>query len=322
MFQLYLTYVSTEKEALENFWNRSRAITSQRRGSSTCKPESQLGRIEVLFFADNKVALNRFHETDFKPLAIHLENDLLHISATDNNIYILDDSFRFIKIIANRLFNSIHTIRKLGNCLYLSSTGIDSILKANDLYGSFVIIWKAMGTKYGYFPDGIEREIDYKVSHNETTYPTLQQTTHINSCEPYIDNSGTPYLFSTLFHQGVVLKINMCTGDSEEFLRDLDSPHSFRIYNALGHDLAIVCDSNNNKVLLDIDLVDSKKGYRVLEDNFKWVQDAGVVENKVLWVLDANNYRVAFYDYVTLRHIVDYCFNTTYRIFSATARMD
>jgi len=321
MFDLYLSYVSTEKKVLDKFWSESQLTDKLRKGSSICKPESQFGRIETLSFRNNKVSKAKACDLSFKPLALHSEGGHLYVSATDNNIYILDECLNIKKKITNPLFNSIHTIRKLDDYYYLSSTGIDALLRTKNTGQEVEIIWKAIDHEYGYFPDGIKRQINYNIAHNKTTYPTLQQTTHINSCEPHIDKNNTLHVFATLFHQGVVLKINPKTGTSEKYIKDLDSPHSFRIYKGHESNLGMLCDSNNNRVLIDIRLDGDGRDYRTLSDNFKWVQDAGIVDNTILWVLDANNYRVAFYDYLTLEHIVDYKFNDTYRVFSAEAIM-
>ncbi len=76
--------------------------------------------------------------------------------------------------------------------------------------------------EYARTPKGEKRTVERGLDHHQYNYPTLYQTTHINSAI-VLDSD---YYLATLFHQGLLVKINRTNGKLEVLLSELNCPHA------------------------------------------------------------------------------------------------
>lgn len=306
-----ISYTSTNSRELESFWKKNNSSTGPRVGSNKIKPESLGGTLEIVDLKSNNILLRK----DFaQPLALYKENSGHILCAlSSNKIYKLNKKLENVLSITSPLFNSIHSIDKDSQGLLITSSGIDSIVRVfND--ASSKVVWSALDLeRYSKFPDGVKRTIDYNLDHSGASYPTLQQTTHINSAA--IINET--YVLSTLFHQGELIKINIKTKEVEVLLKNLRSPHGAHIYTKNKKKLIICSDTLHNRVLVDVPIDTTiSKSFRVLEDNFNWVQDAKYYpEEDMIIVLDSNNHRICFYSYNDFTFLNQYDYYPGKRIF-------
>ena len=153
-----------------------------------------------------------------------------------------------------------------------------------DLSGRMMHYWSALEHGFNVKPDGNIREINHDDDHYRKNYPTLEQTTHINSAI-YSDE----FVFCSLFHQGKILKLDRSSGKILKSLGGLSNPHS--IYDL--EDKFVVSDTSNYRVLFfskDLEIIDSVK------INSEWIQDSILTSRGTLLVADSNNSKIVEYD--------------------------
>ena len=307
-----ISYTSTNFASLKKFWDVNQSSARERIGSSISKPERLGGMLAIADTASDKIIMQKKFQ---KPLALHKKEDGLFLCAlSSNQVLELNEDLEIVDSFSSPLFSSIHSIDENANGLLLASTGIDAIVRyAKDATSQ--VVWSATESeRYATFPDGSRREIDFSIDHSQASYPTLQQTTHVNSAA-FVDEN---IIISTLFHQGELIKIDMLTGNTEILLDGMRSPHGAHVYFKNDSALAICSDTLHNKVMLDIPIFKDGQNQapRVLEDGFNWVQDTKYYpDDDLVVVLDSNNHRICFYSYSDLKPRGQYRYDVGNRIF-------
>ena len=84
---------------------------------------------------------------------------------------------------------------------------------------------------------------DLKGDYRGTMFGTLAQTTHVNSVAELADGS----VLASLFHQGMIIRIDREDGSWQPVLEGLDHPHSVRI---LADDYFTVADTGRGRGLM------------------------------------------------------------------------
>jgi hypothetical protein len=154
-------------------------------------------------------------------------NHIVVPSMWEHEIYFFDRNFNMVNSFSHPYLSDIHSISLTSNdTLLVTSTGIDAIL---EFTFDGTLIWNWFATLNGYTIDqlGVSRNLIIEnIDHRKNDYPTLSQTTHLNSVieDPFSDD----YLITTLFHQGEVVSVDKKTGSTTVLLSGLLSPHGLR----------------------------------------------------------------------------------------------
>lgn len=194
---------------------------------------------------------------------------------------------KIINKLDNDLFNCVHGIYKTKkNTIYVTSTGIDSILEIYPNNPSKQI-WSWFATENGYpiSKNGEIRSLNYCNKLQGIEFCTPKHTTHINSAI----ESGKNKILATLFHQGELIEINKSTKKTTVLLSGLRNPHGIKKTNKQ----YLVSDTRGNRVII------MNKDYKIsniIQNNFDWVQDAIFVSDGNVLVADSNNGRIVHWD--------------------------
>src|SRR3989338_8163449 len=164
----------------------------------------------------------------------------------------------------------------------------NSILKDKNIFGTNVPmgIKKELGGKIVIFDwdmFGKNRIIEIGIDHREIDYPTLAQTTHLNSVIYVDEDENKSYVVS--FHQGQVIEIDKKTLKVRTILSGLDHPHS--VYKLSENFL--VSDTNKNRILI---FDNNGKILKSITGEFDWIQDAIKLSNGNYLIADSNNFRL------------------------------
>lgn len=198
--------------------------------------------------------------------------------ASDYDVFSVKNG-SYTTYLSHPLFNNLHSIHTENGKLYITSTGIDSILTFQNK--KLVHKWCAIENGYPEAPNGNKAlKVDWEADYRNEAIPTSAQSTHINSAIPL----GEKYLLATLFHQGTLVKINLQTNESETLVQGFKSLHNIR----RGKTGFIFSDTMGARVIrLDSDFTQVGE----LKGDFNWVQDAVEVSDQT-FVADSNNGRV------------------------------
>jgi len=106
-------------------------------------------------------------------------------------------------------------------------------------------VWSWWATENGYdkLPNGTPHQTDEGKDYRNYTSIAREHTTHVNSAI-YQDSQ---FILATFFHQGILLRIEKTTGESQVVLDGLKHPHSIRRRERGGF---ILCDSFNRRIIL------------------------------------------------------------------------
>lgn len=216
----------------------------------------------------------------------------------DHHLYIGNNRLNFISVIdlrtksemrkiCNPAFNCIHSIQKVeDDTILVTSTGIDAIIQT-DFTGKTVNDWYACEHGFTQTPKGQIRQIERNTDHSYYVYPTLHQTTHINSV---VMNDN--FILATLFHQGALIRIDRRNGKYKTLLTGLNCPHAIRRYTK-ENDLELtwtLCNTKQNEVYFLDELFSIKK--KMTFDDVHWLQDTAMIQNGNIIIADANNSRM------------------------------
>jgi hypothetical protein len=174
-------------------------------------------------------------------------------------------------------FNALHSLSRTRQGYLVASTGLDLLLEF-DSQGH--ILWQWWATDYGLTrtPMGWERHIDKAADHRDIEYGTLTHTTHVNSAVECADGS----ILATLFHQGIVVRIDRRSGQWRPVLQDLDHLHAVRL---LDEHHFTVADTGRGRALL----VRLENGCGVIEEEIavdtNWLQDCHYDLQADRWLL-------------------------------------
>lgn len=312
MYNFLITYFSTDKSKLTSYWEKSKSWEWDIIWSIGTKPDNIWWAIELYSF-DQKKILKKIELA--KPMAIIQIKDWFICSDAFNNIIFLDSLLKITSIEKCNLLNSIHSIVKWkdDSNIILSSTWLDSVVICDiNSISTWKILWTAQWSKYWLFPNWLSREINFLDDHSKASYPTLMQTTHLNSS--FLD---WDLLYVSLFHQWIMISVNLKTWKISELLKWMSCPHGIHKYNINGKDYFMISDTKHNKVFYDIEIDNNLvKTYKTLEDWFNWVQDTKYFpELSIISVLDSNNNRVVFYSYPNMNKISEYNFEKNNRVY-------
>jgi len=124
--------------------------------------------------------------------------------ANFNTIFVFDSSWQLVREISHPLFNGIHEIECDIDGLWVSSTGLDAVLKV-DWHGQLLesIFLGELGQSWRDLLHIQSRQIDKHADHREIIYSTANHVTHVNSVKLH-DNK--PYL--CLYNQGAVISLD------------------------------------------------------------------------------------------------------------------
>lgn len=237
-----------------------------------------------------------------------IEGDILSINNMRlHYISIIDmEHKKELNRIMNPIFNCLHSLEKTKNGCLLSSTGTDLVVEV-DQNGESVFEWWAVDHGYNKLPNGKSRTLPKNINHNEYVYPTLSQTTHVNSAVDYDEH----YILSTLFHQGQLVKIDRRTGRHEVLLRGLTCPHGVKRY-CKGW---VISNTKANEILM---LNENFECVKVIQGEYEWIQDNCPITNGNILVADANHHRVVEIDPTTNIIKQEYKFSGSWRIYQVS----
>ena len=239
------------------------------------------------------------------PSGIFLDTELLFVNSFKNEILGISPNGKIEYCLRHSKFNALHSLQKVNDNFLVTSSGLDLILEV-DSFGKEIFEWWATDRGFNQTPTGDIREINKTNDHSKKIYPTIKQTTHINSVIPY--ENGT--LLATLFHQGMLVKINKIDKNFTILAGKLSNPHSvYKISDSVllsdtSHNQALVYDKQFNVI-------------KIIKNEFKWVQDTILLANGNFLIADAdNNQIVEMQEYGDSFKMVDcYNFNKEWRIF-------
>ncbi|CAF3496866.1 unnamed protein product [Rotaria sp. Silwood1] len=255
------------------------------------------------------------------PAGFFIDSNHLYIANNRlNYISVIDLNTRTeIRRIENRVFNCLHSIHymKENQTILVTSTGIDAIIQIN-LQGEILNDWYGTEHEYTMTPKGEKRIVSRDFDHHHYTYPTLHQTTHVNSA--IILNEE--YILATLFHQGSLVRIDRRSGKSKILLSELNCPHGIKRFKSIKkHDIEwMLCNTKLNEILfLDDGFTITQKMF--LED-VHWLQDASQMQNGNIIIADANNSRIIEIDPISNTVTSEFNYSTDWRIYQISDLTD
>jgi hypothetical protein len=209
--------------------------------------------------------------------------------------------------IDNPEFNDLHSLERVEDGFLVSSSGIDAIVEV-DGFGKTRYSW--WGTEHGWerLPDGERRVIERGVDHSQYFYPTLMHTVHPNSALPFGPNA----ILATLFHPGLLVRIDRATGTSTVLAERLDCPHGVKRLPQGGW---VLPDTRAHRVLV---LDETFSVVKVLESGFGWVQDATPLPNGHVLVGDANHHRIVEMNVEDGRVVRELEYDANWRVYQAS----
>lgn len=164
----------------------------------------------------------------------------LHYVANFNTVFVFDENWRKVGEISHPLFNGLHEIEVVSDGLWVTSTGLDAVLKV-DFHGNLLSsvflgeIEETLREKLAISP----RFIDKTADHRSIVYPNSELVTHVNTVKIYDDE----VLISTN-KQGTMLSL-----DTFEILSDPKHKSGFHNGTKVSDDLIIMNSSHEKKLL-------------------------------------------------------------------------
>lgn len=231
------------------------------------------------------------------PMGLAISKDKTLYTGSNHWIYEIKNG-KVVRELNNFLFNCIHGLfLTKRNTLLVVSTGIDAILEISPLQ-SDKITWSWFAPEQG-FPIskiGNVRTLDYSSKLQGIEYSTPLHTTHVNSI---IEEDGE--ILATLFHQGMLVKIDKKTGKTTILFAGLKNAHSIK----KNKNEYLVCDTKGNRVFL---LNKDFSIKQVLKNDFDWVQCALFSRDNDVIIADSNNGRIILWDRSSTQYVTLYKF--------------
>jgi DNA-binding beta-propeller fold protein YncE len=313
---LMVSFLATDVEALKAHWEKNVNLDSKYTGTSeglggvkanAIGEEPPLGgKIAILDLYSDKIVYSWDIDA---PAGFVFENDG---SLTVNNmrlsyVYRLDlAKKKILSIYQHKNFNCLHSIAKGSDKTYLiASTGVDAVIEMSSDFKKEVSSWWAHEHGYNRLPNGERRNIDRVKDHSRYVYPTLWQTTHLNS----VINTNDNILLVTLFHQGQLIRVNKKTGEFKVLLEGLKCPHG---PIKIPHGWALP-DTKNNQILL---LDENFKIQKTIVGDFDWIQNIvyDPVGEKII-AIDSNKSRIVAINEFTGQNRTIATYNSSYRAY-------
>lgn len=305
--KILASFAMTEFSLMRKHWERN-SILKSNQIVGTNKPigrDVDLGGIFVEINWDENI-IQKSKQLSCPSGFDFWDNDLVIASMRKNEIYFMDKNLNLLRVASNKLFNDIHSIFITPQkTILVSSTGIDAVLEV-DSNGNILWSWFACDNGYAYNQFGVQRFIDKNIDHRPIDYPTLCQSTHLNSVVQHpIDQD---LVYASLFHQGSIIEINKTTNKQKVIFSGLKNCHSLQITNQ-GF---IVADTNGGKVILFDKNFNVEK---ILKLDVLWIQDAFLTSMNTLLVSDADNCRILEVDLTTNRNLFIFKYPKEWRIY-------
>jgi hypothetical protein len=206
--------------------------------------------------------------------------------------------------IANPEFNDLHSLERVGDGFLVSSSGIDALVEV-DATGKTRYSWWATEHGWDRLPTGEVRALERGLDHSRYFYPTLMHTVHPNSALPF----GPDAILATLFHPGLLVRIDRATGASTVLTEGLNCPHGVKRLPQGGW---VLPDTRGYRVLV---LDEAFEVVKILESGFGWVQDATPLPNGHVLVGDANNSRIVEMNVEEARVVRELRYETNWRVY-------
>ncbi len=308
--KIIVSFLTTNFSGLKEFWNKNNSKRKESRFKGTDKifDVNLGGKMVIMDWDKKKIIKQRNIKT---PAGFDMEKDKIYVCTSGNKISILDLNLKTKYSISNQYLNDLHSLNLIKNKIIVASTGLDCILIL-DKKGN--LNWSWFATENGYDKDskGRLRLIDRNTNHRNIQYPTLQQTTHLNSA---IYIGKTKYfndtIYCSLFHQGKIIAIDKNSLNHKVILKDLKHPHSiYFVKNKI-----IISDTENKSALItDKNLRNIK---RIKIKDIGWVQDANFLRNGNIIISDPDNNRIVEFNLRTKKIDNEMFFNKEWRIYQA-----
>lgn len=230
-----------------------------------------------------------WHITLNSPAGFVVADDSIFVASMyGHRILRLDRNLAIRDALSHRLMNDLHAVSWTGEGVMVTSCGVDAIL---ELSPEGHLIWSWLASENGYPRSVGGAPIDIDPAEDYRTKPifTRYQSTHCNSAFR-TQYGGRDVVLATLFHQGELILIDRATGAPTTLLTGMRRPHAIRPRPDGGW---TVCDSGaGTLVLLDEDF----RFVKSTGQDFDWVQDGLMLDERNALIADANNRRLATWD--------------------------
>lgn len=308
---LYISCFTSDFDIMRTKWSLKKT-NSQLDDLQKKRFDAQTGSILSYDWSQEKVISEIIQGC---PFGMYTHKGRMYVCDAKHNMIVVYDaeSLEVVQTIHSRMFNDIHSIVSYKDCLLVTSTGVDSILKVSlkDFTVSAICTFiegdNTLGIKITH--DAFDNERDFSRDHIETT----AQLTHLNYAASLPDGR----IGISLFHQGKIVAYDTRDDSVEVIIDGLFRSHSFfeyktRFYVADSGNHLIKIYDQNSYVLLDIV---SFPG---------WVQDIKYIrinERDVMTVCDADNGTIYVYDLDDLRVLRKITVASNYRLSSCEVRV-
>lgn len=309
MKKIYISFLTTRLDLMKRHWEQHAAL--KEKGISGTDKEIgrgiDLGGVLIEVDWDTKQILGE-HPLSC-PSGVCRWGDVLAVaSMRRNEIYLFDEQWHALRTISHFALSDIHSMCVTReNSLLVVSSGVDGIVEF-DRDGN--CIWQWFAFDHGYTLDqfGESRALDMsgKTDHRTLDYPTLRQTTHINSVMQHKDAKHS--ILATLFHQGTLVAIDKKTGIATTLMNGLHNPHSIRKRS----DGYMVTDTKKGSILL---LDEDFKIYDVLFSDTNWLQDAIQISGGNFLAGRSNENEIVELDSRTKQVISSFEYDKNWRIY-------
>tara|TARA_B100000315_G_scaffold256085_1_gene301150 strand:+ start:2758 stop:3702 length:945 start_codon:yes stop_codon:yes gene_type:complete len=309
--KIIISFLTTNFTELKKYWGKNKTKTKKSKFCGTDKvfDVNLGGKLIIIDWEKKKIVKEKNITT---PAGLDVTKNKIYVCTSGNKISILNHNLKIKKTIINKYLNDLHSLNLVGSkYILLTSTGLDSILmidKKGKLY------WSWFATENGYNRDtkGRIRIVDRKINHRNKKYPTLQQTTHLNSA---FYAGKTKYygdtIYCLLFHQGEIIAIDKKTLETKKVMGGLKHPHSIYLLNKK----MMVSDTENHSIII------SDKNFNKIRrekiKNVGWIQDATFLKNGNILISDPDNNRIIEFNPKNKKIIQQMDFNKEWRIYQA-----
>lgn len=309
--KVIVSFLTTNFSGLKEFWNKNKSKKkgSKFQGTDKIFNVNLGGKLMMADWGKKEIIKQKDIKT---PAGFDISKNKIYVCSSGNKISILDLNFKTKYFLSNRYLNDLHSLNLInGKTIVVTSTGLDCILILDEK-GNLIWSWFATEEGYDKDPKGRIRVIDKKVDHRYKEYPTLQQTTHLNSAI-YVGKTKhfDQTIYCSLFHQGKIIAIDKSSLKHKVILENLKHPHSIYL---MKNKIIISDTENKTTILADKDL---NKIKRVKIKGIGWIQDSTLLKNGNLLISDPDNNRVVEFSLKDNKIEGEMFFNKEWRIYQA-----
>jgi hypothetical protein len=287
-YGLLVSYSSGNFQAFKSFYEHHDILLGQGiRGALEPPPKTQSGWLTISkpFQSEVELAIELP-----RPTGVFLDRGPTLYVACDATNEILKISHTGVETFCSHpLFNQIHYIDIIGNDLIITCSGTDAIIAFDLQLRSPKWQWLATEQQYCVDPLGNTRVIDTGLDHRGKRYPTLMQSTHVNSA--IYSRNGDHSIYASLFHQGEILSIDPLTGESNVVLSGLRHPHGLKCVRETGFTF---CEASSSTITYAD--WDGRIIYSHSDPEARWIQDVEMFIPGVFAYLDVYNARIRVWD--------------------------